>query len=380
MIQYTMDHYEWLEKKGFRADDGMPAEKKAAAVSLARARLQRWPRLEAEDLSLVRFGGPGPQRFCPEADEDAAQVLGDPGEDVFVVSLARRPEKRERVLAQLEAHGLNAGIVNACDGDGLLCQGDLPSLGLRIFPGYTGYSNHDMPFTTGEVGCFMSHFTIWQHMVEKRIPSALILEDDFDLQADFAARLGACLREARHDDWNLLYVGRSPMENDVRKVSEHVVQPGYTLWTVGYVLRLEGAEALLSTRPERVMLPLDDFFSIAMGCGTDGQYNERAYEWCMAVPRVLRALALHPPLVMPYVGSMFLSDTAMLRSGTRFVKDLPLELPHTPGPGPGLAARGASEATREDAEEAERVGDAGMPESWREALHILDRFRQQLGA
>lgn len=32
---------------------------------------------------------------------------------------------------------------------------------------------------------------------------------------------------------------------------------------------------------------------------------------------------MEPPLVMPWVGAMFESDTAMMRSGTRFVKDLP---------------------------------------------------------
>ena len=32
--------------------------------------------------------------------------LGDPAENVFVISLARRPEKRQRVLQQLEEHQL----------------------------------------------------------------------------------------------------------------------------------------------------------------------------------------------------------------------------------------------------------------------------------
>ena len=48
------------------------------------------------------------------------------------------------------------------------------------------------------------------------------------------------------------------MENDVSRVSEHVVQPGYTLWTVGYILRLDAAKELLSTRAEQHMwLSLD---------------------------------------------------------------------------------------------------------------------------
>eukprot|EP00913_Durusdinium_trenchii_P030909 g28950.t1 len=103
----------------------------------------------------------------------------------------------------------------------------------------------------------MSHFTIWHYMVEQNIPSALILEDDFDLQENFRERLGSCLEEACGHDWNLMYLGRSPTEGDIRRVSEHLAQPG--------------------------------------------------------------KLAL-----LLYVGSMFLSDTAMLRNGTKFVTDLPL--------------------------------------------------------
>lgn len=83
----------------------------------------------------------------------------------------------------------------------------------------------------------MSHFTIWHYMaawcsphldisfsgpkseVEHNIPSALILEDDFDLllgiemetwrhrQENFKERLGSCLEEARGHSWNLMFLG-----------------------------------------------------------------------------------------------------------------------------------------------------------------------------
>ena len=43
-------------------------------------------------------------------------------------------------------------MVNAMDGDGVLYQDDLDALGVRILPGYnSGFSNHNMPYTTGEV-------------------------------------------------------------------------------------------------------------------------------------------------------------------------------------------------------------------------------------
>ena len=41
-----------------------------------------------------------------------------------------------------------------------------------------------------KVGCFLSHYAVWHHMVEKNISTALILEDDFDVQEDFRERLG----------------------------------------------------------------------------------------------------------------------------------------------------------------------------------------------
>ena len=113
----------------------------------------------------------------------------------------------------------------------------------------------------------------------------------------------------------------------------------------------------------------DHYFSVAMGQGFSGHWNENAVEWsqcrsctrqpprqsprqspsrcppCCAsppryIPQVLRGLAITPPLVMPYldcschlplwgrfsgagtglryVGSMFLSDTAMLSSALKF--------------------------------------------------------------
>eukprot|EP00434_Breviolum_minutum_P021645 symbB.v1.2.019103.t3/scaffold1548.1/size117880/8 len=296
-LQYTMDNMEWVEKRGFSKDDHLTEQQKSKLRHGARQRLCRWPRLLPEDAERIQHTAS--QQFGPGREKSGADqvfqlihlggtgaALGDPEEHVFIVSLARRPEKRSRVLRQLEEHQLNATVVNAMDGDGVLYQDDLAALGVRILPGYnSGFSNHNMPYTTGEVGCFLSHYAVWHRMVEQNIPAALILEDDFDLQANFKHRLGEYLSEAEGLDWNLMYVGRSPMENDVSVVSDHVVEPGYTLWTVGYILRLDAAKALLETEAHQHMIPLDDFFSISMGCGMDGQYNERISQKVLAGAR-----------------------------------------------------------------------------------------------
>jgi len=384
-IQYTMDNYDWVEGKRYQEDVQLNEAERAAVKQEARKRLSRWPHLEFQDMDNVKFQK-GSQKFCscsPGVD------TGDPEDHVFVVSLSRRPTRLRHALGQLHSAQISATIIAAADGDALESQQDLKDLGVHIMPEYEGHKNHNMPFTTGEVGCFLSHYTIWHHMVEYNIPSALILEDDFDFQADFAKRLGTYLQEVAHEPWDILYVGRSPMENDVRSASEHIVEPGYTLWTVGYILRLSGARALLDSNAEKHMVPLDDFFSVAMGLGMDGQYNERAIQWGRHIQPILRGLGTNPPLVMPYVGSMFLSDTAMLRKGTRYVRDLPesgllrlrrntRNIDSQACPTAGLSEELSEELT--GSERADHGDDSadGMRQAWRDALDTLDRFTSSM--
>lgn len=317
-IEYTVDNFEWVNNKQFGVDNTLAFKEQEAVWKASKARLSRWPRLEEGDMHEVTMGPP--QRFCRSPDGVA---LGDPLDNVFVINLLRRPAKLKHVLHQLCAHGINATIVDAIDGDSFTCQEEVERLGARTLPGYCGHKNTLPYLTTGQLGCFMSHFTVWHHMVEKNISCALILEDDFDMQEGFKERLGQYLEEARGEDWNLMYVGRSPTEGDYRRASEHLVEPGYTLWTVGYLFRLEAAKALVEAEVEKRLAPLDHYFSVAMGKGFNLNWNEKALDWAPHIPQVLKGLAISPPLVMPYVGSMFLSDTAMLRTGTKFVADLP---------------------------------------------------------
>ncbi len=62
------------------------------------------------------------------------------------------------------------------------------------------------PLNMGEIGCFMSHYHIWQEMVEKNVTRALILEDDARFALHFTSDLSAALDRMSGDriDWELL--------------------------------------------------------------------------------------------------------------------------------------------------------------------------------
>jgi glycosyl transferase family 25 len=101
--------------------------------------------------------------------------------DIRVINLERSPDRRKAVSAQLETLGLEATFVAAVDG-----QRD----------DFTKFSRHindvspffHRPLTAGELGCFASHYLLWQECAARERP-ILILEDDCLLSEEAKATI-----------------------------------------------------------------------------------------------------------------------------------------------------------------------------------------------
>ena len=105
------------------------------------------------------------------------------------------------------------------------------------------------PIALGEIGCALSHYQIYQRMIEENISSACILEDDVILEKDFKRQLKmveqwlevskpqvVLLSNHTHEvchDWKIL-----PAQSD--------------MYTEGYVITQMAAKALL-----KVNLPME---------------------------------------------------------------------------------------------------------------------------
>lgn len=101
----------------------------------------------------------------------------------YVIHLERAQERRAQVERIIEAVPTSAEVLPACDG-AMLSAAErtafYPDVAL-LKPRY--------PFTlsAGELGCFQSHRTAWQKIIDEDQERALIVEDDVELLADFEA-------------------------------------------------------------------------------------------------------------------------------------------------------------------------------------------------
>lgn len=107
-------------------------------------------------------------------------------------------------------------------------------------------------YKRGQIGCYDSHRRIWQHIVDKKLSYALILEDDAGLtcQPAMLNKLSQVLDDVNKHDahWELLYLARSRLRQPiVRKLTAHLAIPKYKSWgCFAYAVSQSGARKLLA--------------------------------------------------------------------------------------------------------------------------------------
>lgn len=101
----------------------------------------------------------------------------------YVISLARRPDRRAHIIGQLDKAGINYEIFDAIDGR------DLDLTDAQLFDPETVRT--DTTFDSACYGCALSHLELYRRVIAQGLERAFILEDDLDLPTDLGALLDA---------------------------------------------------------------------------------------------------------------------------------------------------------------------------------------------
>uniref|UniRef100_T1GDG5 Glycosyl transferase family 25 domain-containing protein n=1 Tax=Megaselia scalaris TaxID=36166 RepID=T1GDG5_MEGSC len=119
---------------------------------------------------------------------------------------------------------------------------------------------------TGEVGCFLSHYKIWEQMIERGEKEVLVLEDDVKFEPNFITNAMHILKQIREvPNWDFLYFSREDVQFSKEIIvpgTENIVYAEYSYWTVGYVITREGAKKLINSKPLEYLLPVDEYLPI----------------------------------------------------------------------------------------------------------------------
>lgn len=214
---------------------------------------------------------------------------------IFVINLDRRKEKFNHLKKISNVIGLDIQRFSAVDGNELTTD-QIYSHGIRVIPSYENMFEK-RPMRLGEIGCFLSHFKIWEHIIEEGLDEVLILEDDVIFDHYFHQMATAALTEARSllKDFDLIYLGRNPLGKDGPSVkgSKLLRRPGPSLTLTSYVISYEGAKKLIDTMPLEKMVPVDEYVGIMY----DKHTNEDIKKYFPK--RDLNAYAMDPPIVKP---------------------------------------------------------------------------------
>lgn len=192
---------------------------------------------------------------------------------VFVVSLETARARRDNFVSMAKETALDWQFFDACTGP--VAEMEIDEAAIR--------RNKGRALTRGEIGCYASHFAIWQHMARAGIAQAIVLEDDTVVDWPYLERLARVDLHAIGVDYLRLYSKRPTFQRVVRRDflqhSRTIVELiGLAYGTQGYAITRDGARRL-AEHCRVVRRPIDDAMDRS---------------WAHGVPN----LALHPAPIL----------------------------------------------------------------------------------
>ena len=181
---------------------------------------------------------------------------------IFVISLDRAVERREHMKLLCQKLGLQVTFVSGVDGRNLTADQRSrynPAKARRIY---------GCEMTNSEIGCYLSHYSVYARMTHEGIDTALIIEDDISC-ADDLKHIIEQLARLRASAWQVVRLQStkksvsSPASSrafgkPVGKVGERdlcQLQNG-VLGGCAYMIRRPAAEAMLRYG-RKIFMPID---------------------------------------------------------------------------------------------------------------------------
>lgn len=165
---------------------------------------------------------------------------------IFVINL---DESKDRWLdSQKQLTGIKFERVQAVDGGALDVIQKHKHFSHRL-----NRQQYHKVLTTGEIGCYLSHRKVWEKIVDDNLDFAIVLEDDFILNAELATLINNITQIS--DPWHCIKLAEYPVKRKVIVakpvgLSHLVSYDKVPARTCAQAISLPGAKRLLSMSEE----------------------------------------------------------------------------------------------------------------------------------
>tara|TARA_B100000963_G_C22526432_1_gene625525 strand:- start:12 stop:1031 length:1020 start_codon:yes stop_codon:yes gene_type:complete len=181
-----------------------------------------------------------------------------PSIPTYVVSLERRQDRRDHFIEKNRDKVLSWSFYDAFDAIGLeLTYNELVELGFDTDHSWKDPMD-EQHLSVGGVGCFISHFRLWEICIKLNSP-IMILEDDVVIEDEFNYQ---DIVDLIDEGYNLIYPGYAE-QGDAKPVKGKTgfVIPDIAYWTSSYVITPDAAKILGNNYIKHNIIPVDEYIS-----------------------------------------------------------------------------------------------------------------------
>ena len=179
----------------------------------------------------------------------------------FIISL-----KHETARRQYMENVLNTtNITDFSFIDAVYGMTDLHKYNFKVMPDWVD-PIENRKINVNEIGCFLSHYSIWKQIIDNNIDVALILEDDCVFKDDFNTKFTEIL-QIDTTTYDYFTLGRNRNNNLYSLGPEIVIEndyviPKYSYNAHSYLLTNAGAKILANDLALEYIIPVDEYIPL----------------------------------------------------------------------------------------------------------------------
>ncbi|WP_120498304.1 glycosyltransferase family 25 protein [Kiloniella sp. EL199] len=160
---------------------------------------------------------------------------------IFIINLERSAERRKKIEDQFNSIELNYEFYKAIDGR------ELDWKSIKNYAHSYRLKEFGKDMTPNEIGCYLSHFTLFERILNEGHEMALIIEDDVKITKELPAVLKA-IKNVK-TPWDMIRLASSrdrkfEILEPITEIADLVKLKGNACGAVGYILNQSGAEKL----------------------------------------------------------------------------------------------------------------------------------------